>query len=66
MEKHKNCVRANILLCDISEHEGKFDEAISFWKKIEYQRPEYLGLVASKIIKQTSEFSMVLIDLTTE
>ena len=50
MEKHKSCVRANILLGDICENEGKFDEAISFWKKIEYQRPEYLGLVASKII----------------
>ena len=50
IDKHKNCVRANILLGNICENEGKFDEAISFWKKIEYQRPEYLGLVASKII----------------
>ena len=50
MDKHKNCVRANILLGDIYEADGKLDEAISFWRKVEYQKPEYLGLVASKIL----------------
>ena len=50
MDKHKNCVRANILLGDIYEADGKLDEAISSWRKVEYQKPEYLGLVASKIL----------------
>ncbi|KRO77670.1 lipopolysaccharide assembly protein LapB [Methylophilaceae bacterium] len=51
IEEHKNCVRANILLGDVRESQGMIDEAISYWRKIEYQKPEYLGLVASKIIK---------------
>ena len=50
LDSHKNCVRANILLGDIYENQGKLDEAISSWRKIEYQKPEYLGLVTSKII----------------
>jgi pentatricopeptide repeat protein len=50
LDSYKNCVRANILLGDIYENQGKLDEAISSWRKIEYQKPEYLGLVTSKII----------------
>jgi len=50
LNEHKNCVRSNILLGDISENQGNFEDAISFWKKIEYQKPEYLGLVAPKIL----------------
>jgi lipopolysaccharide biosynthesis regulator YciM len=43
-------VRANILLGDIAYEEKKHEEAIVYWKKIEYQQPEYLGLVTQKII----------------
>jgi lipopolysaccharide biosynthesis regulator YciM len=50
LNEYKKCVRANILLGDICEDEEKFEEAISYWKKVEYQQPEYLGLVASKIL----------------
>jgi lipopolysaccharide biosynthesis regulator YciM len=50
LEESKNCVRANILLGDIAHEEKKYDEAIIYWKKIEYQKPEYLGLVIQKII----------------
>jgi|TARA_B110000967_G_C18884659_1_gene563221 lipopolysaccharide biosynthesis regulator YciM len=50
LDEYKNCVRANILLGDICESEERFEEAISYWKKVEYQQPEYLGLVASKIL----------------
>jgi len=46
LDEYKDCVRANILLGDICESEEKFEEAISYWKKVEYQQPEYLGLVA--------------------
>jgi lipopolysaccharide biosynthesis regulator YciM len=50
LEESKNCVRANILLGDIAYEEKKYDDAIVYWKKIEYQQPEYLGLVMQKII----------------
>ena len=46
----KNCTRANILLGDIYSEEKLYEEAIVCWKKIEFQQPEYLGLVAPKII----------------
>ena len=40
LEESKNCVRANILLGDIAYEEKKYDDAIVYWKKIEYQQPE--------------------------
>ncbi|MDA1339157.1 MAG: lipopolysaccharide assembly protein LapB [Proteobacteria bacterium] len=58
LDEYKNCVRANILLGDVSEVEGRFEEAISYWKKIEYQQPEYLGLVASKILSAYQRINM--------
>jgi len=50
LEESVNCTRANILLGDIYAEEKLFEEAIVYWKKIEFQQPEYLGLVALKII----------------
>ena len=50
LEESKNCTRANILLGDIYAEEKLHEEAIVYWKKIEFQQPEYLGLVAPKII----------------
>ena len=50
LEESKNCIRANILLGDIYAEEKLYEEAIVYWKKIEFQKPEYLGLVAPKII----------------
>jgi len=50
LDESKNCVRANILLGDIAYEEKKYDEAVAYWKKVEYQQPEYLGLVTQKII----------------
>ena len=50
LEESKNCTRANILLGDIHSEEKLYQEAIVYWKKIEFQQPEYLGLVAPKII----------------
>ena len=50
LEESKKCTRANILLGDIHSEEKLYEEAIVFWKKIEFQQPEYLGLVAPKII----------------
>lgn len=51
LDANKNCIRANVLLGDIEASEGQHQTAISFWKRIEFQQPDYLGLVAGKILK---------------
>ena len=50
LQESKNCVRANILLGDIALEEKLNSEALVYWKKIEFQQPEYLGLVGLKLI----------------
>ena len=51
LDANKNCVRANVLLGDLETTEGSHQAAITHWKRIEFQQPEYLGLVASKMLK---------------
>lgn len=51
MDANKNCVRANVLLGDLETTEGAHQAAITHWKRIEFQQPEYLGLVAGKMLK---------------
>lgn len=51
IDANKNCVRANVLLGDLEAEAGKHSSAIGFWKRIEFQQPEYLGLVANKLLK---------------
>ncbi len=46
----KNCVRANVLLGDMEAEAGDHKTAISTWKRIEFQKPEYLGLAAPKLL----------------
>ena len=48
---NKNCVRANVLLGDLEASTGAHQAAISHWKRIEFQQPEYLGLIANKMLK---------------
>lgn len=50
LDANKNCVRANLMLGDMEATTASHKEAISFWKRIEYQQPEYLGLVANKLL----------------
>lgn len=50
LEADKGCVRANIMLGDLEAGTGNHKQAISFWKRVEFQRPEYLGLVAPKLL----------------
>ena len=50
LEESKKCVRANILLGDIALEEKLNSDAIVYWKKIEFQQPEYLGLVGLKLM----------------
>ena len=56
LNANKNCVRANVLLGDLEislglNQNGAHQAAISHWKRIEFQQPEYLGLVAAKMLK---------------
>ena len=51
LEANKSCVRANVLLGDLEASSGAHQAAISAWKRIEFQQPEYLGLIANKMLK---------------
>ena len=51
IQANKNCVRANVLLGDLEASSGAHQAAISAWKRIEFQQPEYLGLIANKMLK---------------
>lgn len=51
LDANKNCVRANVLLGDMAAQQENHAEAIAFWKRIEMQDAEYLGLVAQKMLK---------------
>ena len=51
LDANKNCVRANVLLGDLEASNGEHQAAISHWKRIEFQQPEYLGLIANKMLK---------------
>ena len=61
LNANKNCVRANVLLGDMEAEADAHIEAISAWRRIEFQQPEYLGLIAPKLLssfralKQTAE-----------
>lgn len=50
LDANKGCVRANILLGDMEAADGAHKVAISIWKRIEFQKPEYLGLIAPKLL----------------
>ena len=50
LSANKNCVRANVLLGDLEVETGDHKAAISTWKRIEFQQPEYLGLIAPKLL----------------
>jgi len=50
LNANKNCVRANVLLGDLEAEANNHMAAISTWKRIEFQNPEYLGLVAPKLL----------------
>ncbi|MGB7815986.1 MAG: lipopolysaccharide assembly protein LapB [Methylotenera sp.] len=51
LDANKSCVRANVLLGDLETTEGAHQAAITHWKRIEFQQPEYLGLIAGKMLK---------------
>jgi lipopolysaccharide biosynthesis regulator YciM len=50
LNANKSCVRANVLLGDLEAEANNHKVAISVWKRIEFQKPEYLGLIAPKLL----------------
>ncbi|MGZ8251187.1 MAG: lipopolysaccharide assembly protein LapB [Methylophilaceae bacterium] len=50
LDANKNCVRANVMLGDMENSTGAHKVAISSWKRIEFQQPDHLGLVATKLL----------------
>lgn len=48
---NSECVRATIMLGDMEAAAGARLEAIAIWKRVEQQRPQYLGLVASRLLE---------------
>lgn len=51
LEVNRKCVRANILLGELALAEGRTEDAIAFWKRVEQQDPAFLSLVAEQILK---------------
>ncbi len=45
------CIRANIMLGDNALANGQHEEAIAAWKRIESQKPQYLGLIATRLLQ---------------
>ena len=50
LDANTNCTRANAMLGEMEAIAGNHEAAISIWKRIEYQQPDYLGLIASKML----------------
>lgn len=48
LAEYKACVRATLLMGDLAVAQGKQQEAISIWQRIESQNPAYLGLAAER------------------
>ena len=48
MQENRKCVRASLLHGDLLLQEGKAQEAIAAWQRIEQQDPAYLALVAQR------------------
>ena len=63
LDANKNCIRANVLLGDIEAIAGQHQTAISYWKQIEFQQPEYLGLVAGKMLKSYRAANLLKVGL---
>ncbi|NBQ84862.1 MAG: lipopolysaccharide assembly protein LapB [Methylophilaceae bacterium] len=55
LDANKNCVRANMMLGELEAHAKAHKVAIGFWKRIEFQKPEFLGIVANKLLQSYRE-----------
>jgi len=62
----KNCVRASIILADLSINHGRYQKALRFLQQVETQAVQLLPLVAEKLIhcyRSTSNLNKALIYL---
>ena len=62
----KNCVRASIILADLSINRGRFQKAIRFLRQVETQNVQLLPLVVARLLhcyRNTSNLSKALIYL---
>ncbi len=50
LEINKNNTRANIIMGEIEFEQKKYVNAIEFWKKIEFQKPEHFVLIVKKFL----------------
>ena len=55
LDANKNCVRANIMLGEMEANNKAHKVAIGFWKRIEFQNPAFLGIVAHKLLNSYRE-----------
>lgn len=55
LDANKSCVRANIMLGEMEYAAKAHKIAIGFWKRIEFQKPEFLGIVALKLLNSYRE-----------
>ena len=51
MQQNRRCVRASLLQGELLLQEGKPEEAIAAWQRIEQQDPPYLTLVAQRLLE---------------
>jgi len=51
LETNRKCVRANIQLGDLARGEGRMDEALALWMRIETQQPNHLALVGQRMLE---------------
>lgn len=66
LNTHKNCVRASIILAELSINRGRYQKAIRFLRQVETQNVQLLPLVVSKLLhcyRNTSNLSKALIYL---
>ncbi len=47
--EYKACARATMLLGDLEAQQGRHDDAIATWQRIESQNPAFLSLVAERL-----------------
>src|SRR5687768_8961998 len=50
LDENRKCVRASLLLGDLSKEENQLEKAIEHWKRIESQDPAYIALAAQRLI----------------
>ncbi len=51
LSANRKCVRASVLLGELNAARGDHEGAIAAWKVIEQQQPEYLALVAGRLLE---------------